>query len=228
VWVRPQGGGKGGRGGGGGGGGWGGVVGERGGGGGAGGRGGGEGGRGRGEGEGGKGGEGGEGAGRGGGGSFLFFFFFFFFLFPDRSCETDVLALGVCESATWNSGCNELMSQLLWGKSAGNDATIGLARLGGHRQFDGGINACCRDLDRFGSACSSTAGFIADGRDRVVGALVVDRRHVRRKRRNRRGLFAASHDGQTACPGGYVPQAVLSFPLLSLQHVLMCLVLMER
>src|SRR5258708_10798796 len=66
-----------------------------------------------------------------------------------RSCETDVLGW-VCEAV---SGIQmpELMSQLLWRKlGADNDATIGVDSVG-TGMFDGGINACLRDLARFGS-----------------------------------------------------------------------------
>ena len=56
----------------------------------------------------------------------------------------------ICEAA---SGVRmpELMSQLLWSKlGAENDATIGVDSAG-TGMFDGGINACLRDLVRFGS-----------------------------------------------------------------------------
>ena len=69
--------------------------------------------------------------------------------FQYRSCETDVLGW-ICEAA---SGLRmpELMSQLLWSKlGAQNDATIGVDPVG-TGMFDGGINACLRDLARFGS-----------------------------------------------------------------------------
>ena len=69
--------------------------------------------------------------------------------FQYRSCETDVLGW-ICEAA---SGLRmpELMSQLLWSKlGAENDATIGVDPVG-TGMFDGGINACLRDLARFGS-----------------------------------------------------------------------------
>src|SRR6476661_8399025 len=69
--------------------------------------------------------------------------------FRYRSCETDVLGW-VCEAV---SGVQmpELMSQLLWSKlGADNDATIGVDSVG-TGMFDGGINACLRDLARFGS-----------------------------------------------------------------------------
>ena len=69
--------------------------------------------------------------------------------FQYRSCETDVLGW-ICEAA---SGVRmpELMSELLWSKlGAQNDATIGVDSVG-TGMFDGGINACLRDLARFGS-----------------------------------------------------------------------------
>lgn len=69
--------------------------------------------------------------------------------FEYRSCETDVLGW-ICEAA---SGVRmpDLMSQLLWSKlGAQQDATIGVDSVG-TGMFDGGINACLRDLVRFGS-----------------------------------------------------------------------------
>ena len=69
--------------------------------------------------------------------------------FQYRSCETDVLGW-ICEAA---SGIRmpDLMSQLVWSKlGAENDATIGVDSVG-TGMFDGGINACLRDLARFGA-----------------------------------------------------------------------------
>ena len=98
--------------------------------------------------------------------------------FQYRSCETDVLGW-ICEAA---SGVRmpELMSELLWSKlGAQNDATIGVDSVG-TGMFDGGINACLRDLARFGSLFLN-GGTSLTGQQ-VVSA-VVDRRHVRRWRR---------------------------------------------
>jgi CubicO group peptidase (beta-lactamase class C family) len=68
--------------------------------------------------------------------------------FQYRSCETDVLGW-VCESAS-GARMPELMSQVLWSKlGAEHDATIGVDSVG-TGMFDGGINACLRDLARFG------------------------------------------------------------------------------
>ena len=69
--------------------------------------------------------------------------------FQYRSCETDVLGW-VCEAAA-GVRMPELMSALVWSKiGAENDATIGVDSVG-TGMFDGGINACLRDLARFGS-----------------------------------------------------------------------------
>jgi CubicO group peptidase (beta-lactamase class C family) len=69
--------------------------------------------------------------------------------FQYRSCETDVLGW-ICETVA-GIRMPELMSQLLWSKlGAENDATIGVDSVG-TGMFDGGINACLRDLARFGS-----------------------------------------------------------------------------
>ena len=69
--------------------------------------------------------------------------------FDYRSCETDVLGW-ICEAAA-GLRMPELMSALLWSKlGADRDATIGVDSVG-TGMFDGGINACLRDLARFGS-----------------------------------------------------------------------------
>ena len=99
--------------------------------------------------------------------------------FHYRSCETDVLGW-VCEAAA-GVRMPELMSQLLWSR-------LGAAERRGHRgrlalgagMFDGGINACLRDLVRFGSLFLH-GGVSLTGR--AGGAAGVDRRHVRRRRR---------------------------------------------
>ncbi len=65
-----------------------------------------------------------------------------------RSGETDVLGW-VCEAAA-GVQMPELMSNMLWSKiGAQNNATIGIDAAG-TGMFDGGINACLRDLVRFG------------------------------------------------------------------------------
>jgi CubicO group peptidase (beta-lactamase class C family) len=69
--------------------------------------------------------------------------------FQYRSCETDILGW-VCEAAG-GLRMPELMSALLWSKlGAQNNATIAVDTVG-TGMFDGGINACLRDLARFGS-----------------------------------------------------------------------------
>ena len=95
-----------------------------------------------------------------------------------RSCETDVLGW-ICEAAA-GVRMPELMSELLWSRiGAQNDAVIGIDAVG-TGMFDGGINACLRDLVRFGSL------YLTDGVS-LTGQQVVprrlDRRHVRRRRR---------------------------------------------
>ncbi|OBF25369.1 serine hydrolase [Mycobacterium sp. ACS4331] len=68
--------------------------------------------------------------------------------FRYRSCETDVLGW-VCEAAS-GEAMPQLMSRLLWTRiGAQRDAVIGVDRAG-TGMFDGGINACLRDLVRFG------------------------------------------------------------------------------
>lgn len=75
--------------------------------------------------------------------------------FDYRSCETDVLGW-VCEAAG-GMRMPELMSTLLWSRiGAQTDAVIGVDREG-TGMFDGGINACLRDLVRVGTL------FLTDG-----------------------------------------------------------------
>jgi len=69
--------------------------------------------------------------------------------FHYRSCETDILGW-VCEAAG-GLRMPELMSAVLWSRlGVENNATIGVDAVG-TGMFDGGINACLRDLVRFGS-----------------------------------------------------------------------------
>jgi len=69
--------------------------------------------------------------------------------FHYRSCETDILGW-ICE-AVGGLRMPELMSAVLWSRlGAENNATIGVDAVG-TGMFDGGINACLRDLVRFGS-----------------------------------------------------------------------------
>ncbi|HEX9834229.1 MAG TPA: serine hydrolase [Mycobacterium sp.] len=69
--------------------------------------------------------------------------------FRYRSCETDILGW-ICEAAG-GLRMPELMSAVLWSRlGADNNATISVDPVG-TGMFDGGINACLRDLTRFGS-----------------------------------------------------------------------------
>ena len=133
--------------------------------------------------------------------------------FQYRSCETDVLGW-VCESAA-GVRMPELMSELLWSRiGAQNDAVIGIDAVG-TGMFDGGINACLRDLVRFGSL------FLTGGvADRTAGgAPGVDRRHVRRRRRLPGGVRRQPRRQPHA--RRHVPQPVLV--AVSGDNVLVCL-----
>jgi CubicO group peptidase (beta-lactamase class C family) len=122
--------------------------------------------------------------------------------FQYRSCETDVLGW-ICEAA---SGIRipELMSQLLWGKlGADTDATIGVDSVG-TGMFDGGINACLRDLARFGSLFLN--GGVSLTGDRVVSlSWIVD---TFDGGVDSRAAFAASPD-DNRMPGGMYRNLVL-------------------
>ncbi|KUI28192.1 hydrolase [Mycobacterium sp. IS-1496] len=84
--------------------------------------------------------------------------------FDYRSCETDVLGW-VCEAAG-GTRMPTLMSDLLWSRiGAQADAVIGVDREG-TGMFDGGINACLRDLVRVGTL------FLNDGVS-LTGSQVV-------------------------------------------------------
>ena len=115
--------------------------------------------------------------------------------FEYRSCETDVLGW-VCEAAS-GERMPELMSRLLWSKlGAENDATIGVDSVG-TGMFDGGINACLRDLARFGS-------LFLNGGTSLTGERVVPRPGSPTPSRvapDSRAAFAASPD-DTRCPAG--------------------------
>ena len=98
----------------------------------------------------------------------------------------------------------ELMSELLWSRiGAENDAIIGVDAVG-TGMFDGGINACLRDLARFGSL------FLTDGvslTGQQVVSAAVDRRHLRRRSRLARGL--RRQPGRQPHARRHVPQPVL-------------------
>jgi CubicO group peptidase (beta-lactamase class C family) len=134
--------------------------------------------------------------------------------FQYRSCETDVLGW-ICEAA---SGIRmpELMSQLLWGKlGADNDATIGVDSVG-TGMFDGGINACLRDLARFGSLFLN--GGVSLTGDRVVSlSWTVD---TFASGVDSRAAFAASPDDNRMPGGMYRNQCWFPYPG---NNVLLCL-----
>lgn len=112
-----------------------------------------------------------------------------------RSCETDVLGW-VCEAAA-GVRMPELMSELLWARiGAQNDAVIGIDSAG-TGMFDGGINACLRDLVRFGSLFL-TGGASLTGVQVVPAAWIVD---TFTGESHSRQAFAAS-PGDNRMPGG--------------------------
>jgi CubicO group peptidase (beta-lactamase class C family) len=115
--------------------------------------------------------------------------------FEYRSCETDVLGW-ICEVAG-GKRMPELMSELLWSRiGAQCDATIGVD-MAGTGLFDGGINACLRDMIRFGSL------FLRDGVS-LTGQQVVPEAWIADTLEggaDSRQAFAASPD-DTRMPGG--------------------------
>ena len=121
----------------------------------------------------------------------------------------------VCEAA---SGVRmpELMSQLLWSKlGAENHATIGVDSVG-TGMFDGGINACLRDLVRFGS-------LFLNGGTSLTGERVVPPSWIADTfsgATDSRAAFAASPD-DTHMPGGMYRNQCW-FPY-SGNNVLLCL-----
>ncbi|MCV7225798.1 serine hydrolase domain-containing protein [Mycolicibacterium komossense] len=134
--------------------------------------------------------------------------------FHYRSCETDVLGW-ICEAA---SGVRmpELMSQLLWSKlGAQSDALIGVDSVG-TGMFDGGINACLRDLVRFGYL------YAGDGVS-LTGQQVLPERWIADTRAggtDSRAAFAASPDN-FGMPGGmYRNKFWLPYPG---DNVLLCI-----
>jgi CubicO group peptidase (beta-lactamase class C family) len=135
-------------------------------------------------------------------------------LFQYRSCETDVLGW-ICEAA---SGIRmpELMSQLLWSKlGAEYDATIGVDSVG-TGMFDGGINACLRDLVRFGS-------LFLNGGSSLTGEHVVSLSWIADTFNggiDSRAAFAASPDDNRMPGGMYRNQCWFPY---SGNNVLLCL-----
>jgi CubicO group peptidase (beta-lactamase class C family) len=134
--------------------------------------------------------------------------------FHYRSCETDVLGW-VCEAAG-GLRMPELMSQLLWSKlGAQNDAIIGIDSVG-TGMFDGGINACLRDLVRFGSLFLHQ-GTSLTGEQVVPTAWIAD---TLAGGLDSRDAFAASQDDNRMPGGMYRNQMWFPYPG---DNVLMCL-----
>jgi CubicO group peptidase (beta-lactamase class C family) len=134
--------------------------------------------------------------------------------FHYRSCETDVLGW-VCEAAG-GLRMPELMSQLLWSKlGAQNDAIIGIDSVG-TGMFDGGINACLRDLVRFGSLFLHQ-GTSLTGEQVVPTAWIAD---TLAGGPDSRDAFAASQDDNRMPGGMYRNQMWFPYPG---DNVLMCL-----
>ncbi|MGD9619353.1 MAG: serine hydrolase domain-containing protein [Mycolicibacterium sp.] len=134
--------------------------------------------------------------------------------FEYRSCETDVLGW-VCEAAS-GMRMPELMSQLLWSRiGAQRDAAIGVDSVG-TGMFDGGINACLRDLVRFGSIYLNE-GYSLTGAAVTPPAWIAD---TYAGGIDSRDAFAAS-PGDNRMPGGMYRNQVW-FPYPS-DNVLLCL-----
>jgi CubicO group peptidase (beta-lactamase class C family) len=126
--------------------------------------------------------------------------------FEYRSCETDVLGW-ICEAAG-GKRMPELMSELLWRRiGAQCDATIGVDTAG-TGLFDGGINACLRDMIRFG-ALFLRDGVSLTGRQVVPEAWIAD---TLDGGPDSRQAFAAGPD-DTRMPGGmYRNQVWFPYP----------------
>lgn len=134
--------------------------------------------------------------------------------FEYRSCETDVLGW-VCEAAS-GMRMPELMSELLWSRiGAQRDAAIGVDSVG-TGMFDGGINACLRDLVRFGSIYLNE-GYSLTGAAVTPSAWIAD---TYAGAFDSRDAFAAS-PGDNRMPGGmYRNQVWFPYPG---DNVLLCL-----
>jgi CubicO group peptidase (beta-lactamase class C family) len=134
--------------------------------------------------------------------------------FQYRSGETDVLGW-ICEAAG-GLRMPELMSQLLWSKlGADYDATIGVDSVG-TGMFDGGINACLRDLVLFGAL------FLNDGTS-LTGERVVSESWIADTftgGTDSRAAFAASPDDNRMPGGMYRNQCWFPYPG---NNVLLCL-----
>ena len=121
----------------------------------------------------------------------------------------------ICEAA---SGVRmpELMSELLWSKlGADNDATIGVDSVG-TGMFDGGINACLRDLARFGSLFLN-GGVSLTGEQVVSLSWIAD---TFAGGVDSRAAFAASPDDNRMPGGMYRNQCWFPYPG---NNVLLCL-----
>lgn len=115
--------------------------------------------------------------------------------FDYRSGETDMLGW-VCEAAA-GVRMPTLMSELLWSRiGAQADAVIGIDREG-TGMFDGGINACLRDLVRFGSLLLND-GVSLTGEQVMTPAWVAD---TLTGGPDSRAAFAGSRDARRF-PGG--------------------------
>jgi CubicO group peptidase (beta-lactamase class C family) len=134
--------------------------------------------------------------------------------FRYRSCETDILGW-VCE-AVGGLRMPELMSAVLWSRlGAENNATIGVDAAG-TGMFDGGINACLRDLVRFGSLYLH-GGMSMTGEQVVSMSWIAD---TFDGGIDSRDAFAASPDDNRMPGGMYRNQCWFPYPG---NNVLLCL-----
>jgi CubicO group peptidase (beta-lactamase class C family) len=110
----------------------------------------------------------------------------------------------------------ELMSAVLWSRlGAQNNASIGVDAVG-TGMFDGGINACLRDLVRFGSLYL-TGGTSMTGEQVVAPAWIAD---TFEGGIDSRDAFAASPDDNRMPGGMYRNQCWFPYPG---NNVLLCL-----
>lgn len=126
--------------------------------------------------------------------------------FDYRSCETDVLGW-VCEVAA-GTRMPELMSELLWSRiGAQADAVIGVDREG-TGMFDGGINACLRDLVRVGTLFL-TEGVSLTGQQVVPASWIAD---TLAGGEDSRAAFAAGRDTAKFAGGMYRNKCWVPYP----------------
>ena len=134
--------------------------------------------------------------------------------FHYRSCETDVLGW-VCEAAA-GVRMPGLMSETVWRRlGAQNDASIGIDSVG-TGMFDGGINACLRDLVRFGSLFL-TGGVSLTGAEVAPLAWISD---TFAGGIDSRAAFSSSPDDNRMPGGMYRNQCWFPYPG---NNVLLCL-----